>query len=100
MKHFKSYLKNIKYPKKKDFWDIAGTLNNGFYKFDTRPIKNNVKIGNFKTNANKMVFDMKDKWIVIDIEELHQYLKENNLKDVNLQNLLSKLEWNIILPKK
>ena len=99
MKHFKDYLKNIEYPKKQDSWNIAGTLNNGFYKFDTRPIKDNIKIGNFKTKADKMVFDIKDQWIIIDIEELHRYLKENNLKDVDLQSLISKLDWNIILPK-
>jgi len=42
---------------------------------------------------------MKDQYIVIDVEELHQYLKENNVKEVHLQDLISKLEWNIILPK-
>jgi hypothetical protein len=42
---------------------------------------------------------MKDQFIVVDTEELHQYLKENKLKEVHLQDLLSKLEWNIILPK-
>jgi len=46
-----------------------------------------------------MVFDMKDQFIVVDTEELHQYLKENKLKEVHLQDLLSKLEWNIVLPK-
>jgi hypothetical protein len=42
---------------------------------------------------------MKDQWVILDVEELHQYIKENDLKEVDLQNLLSKLDWNIILPK-
>jgi hypothetical protein len=90
------------YQKQKELWDVEGILKNRLnqkLKFDLRPLKNNIKIGSFKSKADKMVFDMKDQFIVVDTEELHQYLKENKLKDVHLQDLLSKLEWNIILPK-
>jgi len=103
---FLKHLENIKYPikkqKQKELWDIEGILKNRLnqkFKFDLRPLKNNIKIGSFKSKADKMVFDMKDQFIVVDTEELHQYLKENKLKEVHLQDLLSKLEWNIILPK-
>jgi hypothetical protein len=58
------------------------------------------EIGSFKTKADKMVFNMKDEWIIVDIEELHVYVKTHNLKDIQLKDLISKLEWNIILPKK
>jgi hypothetical protein len=88
--------------KKKELWDVEGVLRgrlNQKYKFDLRPIKNKGKLGSFKTKADKMVFDMKDQWVILDVEELHQYLKEHKLKEVHLQDLLSKLEWNIILPK-
>jgi len=85
--------------KKKELWDVEGILHNQTFKFDLRPIKNNGKVGSFKTKADKMVFDMKDEWVIVDIEELHQYLKENNVKEVDLQSLISKLDWNIILPK-
>ena len=98
-----NFLSNITYAtkdqKKKELWDVEGILHNQCFKFDLRPIKNNNKIGSFKSKADKMVFDMKDQFIVVDTEELHQYLKENKLKEVHLQDLLSKLEWNIILPK-
>ena len=106
MNSFLKHLENIKYPikkqKQKELWDIEGILKNRLnqkFKFDLRPLKNNIKIGSFKSKADKMVFDMKDQFIVVDTEELHQYLKENKLKEVHLQDLLSKLEWNIILPK-
>jgi vacuolar-type H+-ATPase subunit E/Vma4 len=88
--------------RKKELWDVEGILKNRLnqkLKFDLRPIKNNAKIGSFKTKADKMVFDMKDQYIIVDVEELHQYVKENKLKDIDLQDLLSKLEWNIVLPK-
>jgi hypothetical protein len=98
----KKHLSDVVYPVKKEGWDVRGILKNRLnqnFKFDLRPIKNNAKIGNFKTKADKMVFDMKDQYIIVDIEELHQYLKENKLKDVHLQDLISRLDWNIILPK-
>ena len=100
------FLTDIKYAtsiqRKKELWDVEGILKNRLnqsFKFDLRPIKNSFKIGSFKTKADKMVFDMENQFIVVDTEELHQYLKENKLKDVHLQDLISKLEWNIILPK-
>jgi hypothetical protein len=103
---FKKLLKDIEYPtvtqEKKEFWNIAGILKNRLnqkLKFDTRPItKEGFKIGSFKTKADKMVFYIKDKWIIIDIEELHTYLKNIKSKDLHLNNLLNSLEWNIELP--
>jgi hypothetical protein len=106
VKLFKDYLDNIEYPNGKQSWDIAGIIKgqNRFYKFDTRPIQKTKegeigKHSSFNTKADKMVFEAKEQWIIVDIEELHTYLKENKLQKVYLQDLLSKLEWNIILPK-
>jgi len=86
----------------KESWHVEGILkdrSNEKLKFDLRPIKNNMKTGTFKSKADKMVFDIKNQWIIVDIEELHEYLKENDLKNVHLDSLISKLDWNIILPK-
>jgi hypothetical protein len=103
MKNFYKKLKNITLAslkqKKNELWDAEGVLHNQLLKFDLRPLKNNAKGGSFRTKADKMVFDMKDQFIVVDTEELHQYLKDNNTKVVNLEQLISSLEWNIILPK-
>ena len=105
-KEFIKCLLDIIHPSKKqstkEIWHIEGVLKNRLnqkFKFDLRPIKDNGKVGSFRTKADKMVFDMKDQWVIIDVEELHQYIKENDLKEVHLQNLISKLDWNIILPK-
>jgi len=85
--------------RQKETWDVEGILHNQKYKFDLRPIKNNYKVGFFKSKADKMVFDIKDQWIILDVEELHQYLKQNELENVDLEELISSLDWNIILPK-
>jgi len=100
MKEFKDFLTNIEYPKSKSSWDIAGVIKgkNGFYRFDTKPLKNNAKAGSFKTKADKIVFEYKKKYTVLDVEELHQYLKDNSKRVVDIEELASKLEWCIILP--
>ena len=89
--------------KKKEWWDVQGIIknkSNQMSKFDTRPLnKENAKGGSFKTKADKMVFDIKDQYIIVDIEELHQYLKDNKMKKVVLEDLIFKLDWNIILVK-
>ena len=104
---FENNLTNIEYPNKKECWNIAGIIKgqNKFYKFDTKPIQkikeNEIgKYGSFNTEADKIVFESKNQWIIIDVEELHQYLKQKNIEKVYLSDLISKLDWNIILPKK
>jgi hypothetical protein len=101
-----SCLEEITYPSKAESWHVQGMLknkSNQIFKFDVRPMKVNnnrlEKQGYFKSKADKMVFDTKDEWVIVDIEELYQYLKENKIKEVYLQSLISKLDWNIILPK-
>lgn len=108
---FLNYLKVInqatKTQKEKELWDVSGIIkgrSNQQFKFDLRPITKQVnnflgKKGQSNTKADKMVFDIKDKFIIVDIKELHQYIKEKDLKIVYLDKLISELDWNIILPK-
>ena len=103
---FVNLLLAVNYPtsnqQKHELWDVEGIIkkhSNQKFKFDLRPLKNNIKKGFFKTKANKMVFDIKDQYIVVDVEELHEYLKDKELKTVYLEELISKLDWNIILLK-
>ena len=46
-----------------------------------------------------MVFEFKNQWIILDIEELNKYVKEKNLKDLELNDLINKLEWTIKISK-
>ena len=103
---FAKYLTAVEYPKEKTSWNIEVILKdkNAFYRFDVRDMKREsanhlFQTGRTDTKADKMVFELKSKWIIIDIEELHKYIKEQKEKQVNLDDLLEKLEWNIIVEK-
>ena len=106
-KEFLKLLKEIKYPDKNEDWDVEGILHgktNRPYKFDLRPLfkyKNNAvgkKVRN-ASKADKIVFDLKNQWIIVDVEELREYCKKTRSKQVLLNELISNLDWNIILPK-
>ena len=106
MDSFLKYLKNIKYPKTKTSWNIAGIIKgqNAFYRFDVRdmfklPDGTPAQKGRLDSKADKMVLEMDDKWVILDLEELHQYIKKNKLKKVYVNDLISKLEWTIFLKK-
>jgi len=97
-KEFKKYLKSVRFPKKQETWDISGILGNQRYNFDIRKIDEPQKFTT-GTKADKIVFDMPDKWIVLDTQELHTYILKNKVTYLQLEDLISKLEWNIILSK-
>jgi|TARA_R110002012_G_scaffold42863_1_gene116335 hypothetical protein len=106
IKKFSKHLTAVEYPKQKTSWNIAGIITgqNAFYKFDvgglTKVSKDKAyKTGNINTKAEKMVFEFKDKWVILDVEELNKYIEKNKKKDLQLKDLISKLEWNIILLK-
>lgn len=104
----KNYLTDVSYSTKeqqeKELWDVSGILknkSNQVFKFDTRNLssfKEGIgKKSHLKTKADKMVFKINNKYLLIDVEELHSYIKENNLKIINVEEIISKLDWNIVL---
>ena len=106
LRRFEKNLTAIEYPKDKATWNVAGILKNqnAFYRFDVRnmfllPEGNFAQKGSTKTRAQKMVFEFKSKWLIIDIEELHKYLKKNKITKVYINKLLDELDWNIIIKK-
>lgn len=106
VERFSKYITSIEYPKEKSSWNIAGVIKgqNGFYRFDVREMKEEsknrfYKTGNLNTKADKMVFEFKDKWVILDIEELNKYVKKHNIKDLELNDLIFKLDWNIFVEK-
>ena len=46
-----------------------------------------------------MVFDFKKQWVILDIEELHEYIKDKSLKNLLMEDLLDNLTWNIVIDK-
>jgi|TARA_Y100000022_G_C13249339_1_gene376400 hypothetical protein len=105
--HLSEVTEATKTQKTKELWDVQGVItkkSNQIFKFDTRPlkkIKGQVgKEGSFKSKADKIVFESIDSWIIVDVDELHEFLKEKQQKIISLDDLISELSWNIILPKK
>jgi len=103
---FSKYLEAIEYPKSKTSWNIAGIIKgqNAFYKFDVRdmfklPDGTSAQKGRTDSKADKMVLEINDKWVILDLKELIEYVKNNKLKKVYVDDLMTKLEWNIILNK-
>ena len=103
---FSKYLTAIEYPKEKTSWNIAGMIKgqNAFYRFDVRdmfelPDGTSAQKGRIDSKANKMVLEMIDNWVILDLEELHQYIKKNKLKKVYVNDLIQELEWTIFLTK-
>jgi phosphoserine aminotransferase len=106
-KKFKKYLKKTSYPQKFEGWHIKGMLkgnSNNVFKFDLSNIikkedDHYERNGSFKSKADKMVFESKDEWIILDVRELNNYIKINKLKDVNFNKLLEDLEWTSYVKK-
>ena len=103
---FSKNLTSIEYPKEKTSWNIAGIIKgqNGFYKFDVRdmfkmPDGTPAQKNRLDTKADKMVLEMKNNWVILDINELNHYVKKHKLKIIYLDNLLPKLDWTINLNK-
>jgi len=106
IERFSHYLDSVEYPKEETSWNIAGVLKgqNGFYKFDVRnmfklPNGDMAQKGKTQSKADKIVLEYEDKWIIIDLEELHKYIKNNKKNTVYIQELIDSLEWNIIVSK-
>ena len=102
----KQYLSNIKWNEGED-WQVEGNikrLSNQYLKFDIRFLKDfNDKKGkliNSKSQADKVLFEDDKNWILVDTQELIKYMRISDLKQINLEQLLSNIDWNIILPKK
>jgi len=106
LNRFAKNLTNIEYPQSKTSWNIAGIIKgqNAFYKFDVRDmfsLSNGdlAQKGSTNTKADKMVLEIKDEWVILDLKELHNYIKKNKLKQVYLKDILPKLDWTIKLLK-
>lgn len=106
MKDFLKHIDNIKYATEKEkttqLWDIQGVLKNKSnqqFKFDTRPVSHfNNEIGkkiSVKSKADKTVFKKNKNYIIVDVEELNNYVIKHKLKKIYLESIIEKLEWNI-----
>jgi hypothetical protein len=109
-KEFSKYLKNIYWPTKeeeKEQWNISGILkrySNEFLKFDVRDMKklSNELFGkylNSNSKADKIVFRIKNDWLIVDYKTLINYVINKQIKIVYLDDLVNNLDWNIKINK-
>ena len=106
VKKFAKYLTGIEYPKEKTSWNIAGMIKgqNAFYRFDVRdmfemPDGTLAQKGRLDTKAQKMVIEGEKNWMIIDLDELHEYIRREKKKKVYINDLIDDLEWTIFLAK-
>ena len=100
-------LEDITYPNKPHSWHVEGRLknkSNQIFKFDVRGMskvqeKKLEKTGNTNSTADKMVFETATDWVIFDILEINKYIEEYNVRDILFEDLLDKLDWNIVLSK-
>lgn len=91
---------------KNDSYQVEGLLkqSNQYLKFDIRFLKDfddkKGKLINSKSQADKVLFEDDQNWILVDTQELIKYMKDHSLKEVKLEELIKNIDWNIILPKK
>ena len=57
------------------------------------------KKGTTSSKADKIVFETDKDWVIIDVVELHDYVKKQSSKIIQFEDLLKKLEWNIYISK-
>ena len=107
IKFVNQYLSDIKWNLNNQQWQISGIIKNRLnehLKFDIRFLNDfNDKKGkliNSQSKADKVLFEDDINWILVDTQELIKHMKEFNLKEVKLEELIKSIEWNIILPKK
>jgi len=92
---------------KNECWHVEGIIrnrSNETLKFDIRNMdtkykRKPAKAGYSFSKADKMVFELKKEWILIDMLEIQDLLKKGILTVLSLENLINELNWNIILPK-
>ena len=103
---FSKYLTAIEYPKEKTSWNIAGMIkgSNAFYRFDVREMFKMsdgmpAQSGRLDTKAQKMVLEDEKQWLILDLEELHEYIRREKKTKVYINDLIDDLEWTIFLAK-
>ena len=99
-------LKNVIWHENSSY-QVEGLLkqSNQYYKFDIRylsdfPEDKKGKLINSKSQADKVLFEDDQNWILVDTQELIKHMKQSNLKEIKLEELIKNIDWNIILPKK
>lgn len=87
--------------KEKEFWNVQGIFKsrtNQLLKFDVRSMvryeEGLIRVFSFETQADKFAFEAENQWIIIDAEELLEYLYDNKLETIDIKEIHKKLNFN------
>jgi len=104
----KKYLTNIEWNNNKnEEWQVKGLLKdrlNEYLKFDIRhlsdyPNEKKGKLINDNSDSDKILFESKENWILVDTKELIDYMRRYKLQEIKIEEIINKLDWNIIFKK-
>lgn len=102
----KQYLSNVEWNLDSPDWQVAGIItksSNQYLKFNIKFLssfdKKDGKLINSRSTSDKVLFEDTKNWILIDTNEFIKYMTKNNIREVLLEDVIKKIEWNIILPK-
>jgi len=105
VKFVDKYLTNVKWHENNSF-QVEGLLqqSNQYYKFDIRNLNDysgdkKGKLVSSKSKADRILFEDDKNWILVDTQELFKYMKNHDLIEVKLEELIKNIDWNIVLPK-
>lgn len=103
LERFIKHITNIEYPKTKSSWNISGIFkkrSNEHLRYDVRPMSeiNNMIAKEMSTasQADKLVFETANSWLVIDNKELKKYVTDKKLKIVYLDNIIKDVDTWVI----
>jgi hypothetical protein len=105
IKFVEQCLSNVKW-NNKETWQVEGLLkqSNQYLKFDIRFLNDfddkKGKLINSESQADKVLFEDDENWILVDTQELIKHMKTYDLMEIKLEELIKSIDWNIILPKK
>ena len=55
--------------------------------------------GKLNSQAEKMVLEGEKQWLILDLEELHEYIRREKKRKIYINDLIDNLEWTIFLTK-
>ena len=96
------YLTNIEWNNSNKNWQVKGLLKerlNQTLKFNINfPDSDGTRIRH-NTDCDKTLFDVDDNWVLVDTKELISYMNKQRIKEIKIEEIINKLDWNIILKK-
>lgn len=104
VERFSKHLDHMTYAsekqKEEEFWNVQGIFKsrtNQLLKFDVRSMVRNeeglIRVFSFFTKADKFAFEAEKQWIIVDAQELLEYLDTHELKHIDMEEIFKELNF-------